>query len=143
MIYITNSDISILLETEKQLRQYFAGERQVFDLPLKLIGTDFQLSVWHELEEIPYGETISYQELAGRVGDKKKSRAVGNANGINPIPIIIPCHRVIRKNGDLISSRCHNSLRLDKTEILREITQVEFLRKTVFLSIFSDIPRLY
>ena len=96
-----NSDIPILLETEKQLRQYFVGERQIFNIPLKPIGTNFQLSVWHELQEIPYGETISYQQLAERVGDKKKSRAVGNANGKNPIPIIVPCHRVIRKNGDL------------------------------------------
>lgn len=98
---ITNSAISILLETEKQLRQYFAGERHVFDIPLKPIGTDFQLSVWYKLQNIPYGETISYQELAINVGDKKKSRAVGNANGKNPIPIIIPCHRVIRKSGEL------------------------------------------
>jgi methylated-DNA-[protein]-cysteine S-methyltransferase len=100
-VNIINSDIQILLETEKQLSQYFAGKRQIFDIPLKQIGTDFQLSVWHELEKIPYGETISYQELACRVGDKKKARAVGNANGKNPIPIIIPCHRVIHKNGDL------------------------------------------
>jgi len=98
---ITNSAISILLETEKQLRQYFARERQIFNIPLKLSGTDFQLSVWHELQNIPYGEIISYQELAERIGDKQKSRAVGNANGRNPIPIIIPCHRVIRKSGEL------------------------------------------
>ncbi len=98
---ITNSDIPILVETEKQLKQYFAGERRTFDIPLKPIGTNFQLSVWNELKKIPYGETISYQQLAERVGDKKKSRAVGNANGKNPIPIIIPCHRVIRKSGDL------------------------------------------
>ncbi|MCK5051697.1 MAG: methylated-DNA--[protein]-cysteine S-methyltransferase [Candidatus Cloacimonetes bacterium] len=98
---ITDSDIPILLETEKQLRQYFVGERQIFNIPLKPIGTNFQLSVWNELKRIPYGETISYQQLAERVGDKKKSRAVGNANGKNPIPIIIPCHRVIRKSGEL------------------------------------------
>ncbi|MEA2095502.1 MAG: methylated-DNA--[protein]-cysteine S-methyltransferase [Candidatus Cloacimonadota bacterium] len=98
---ITNSDIPVLIETEKQLKQYFAGERKTFDIPLKLIGTDFQLSVWHELKKIPYGGTISYQQLAERVGDNKKSRAVGNANGKNSIPIIIPCHRVIRKSGDL------------------------------------------
>jgi len=89
------------LKAEKQLSQYFAGERQIFDIPLKPIGTDFQLSVWNELQKIHYGETISYQELAEKVGDKNRSRAVGNANGRNPIPIIIPCHRVIRKNGDL------------------------------------------
>ena len=98
---ITESDIPILLETEKQLRKYFVGERQIFNIPLKPIGTNFQLSVWNELKRIPYGETISYQQLAERVGDKKKSRAVGNANGKNPIPIIIPCHRVIRKSGEL------------------------------------------
>ncbi len=98
---MTNSDNPILVETEKQLKQYFAGERETFDIPLNPIGTDFQLSVWNELKKIPYGETISYQELAEKIGDKKKARAVGNANGKNPIPIIIPCHRVIRKNGDL------------------------------------------
>jgi len=98
---ITNSDIPILVETEKQLKQYFAKERKTFDIPLKLIGTNFQISVWNELNKIPYGETISYQELAKRVGDKNSARAVGNANGKNPIPIIIPCHRVVRKNGDL------------------------------------------
>ena len=98
---ITDSDIPILIETEKQLRQYFVGERQIFNIPLKPTGTNFQLSVWNELKKIPYGKTISYQQLAERVGDKKKSRAVGNANGKNPIPIIIPCHRVIRKSGEL------------------------------------------
>ncbi len=98
---IQDSGIPILIETEKQLRQYFVGERQIFSIPLKPTGTNFQLSVWNELKEIPYGKTISYQQLAERVGDKKKSRAVGNANGKNPIPIIIPCHRVIRKSSEL------------------------------------------
>ena len=91
----------ILLETEKQINQYFAGNRQIFNVPLKPNGTDFQLSVWNVLKKIPYGKTISYQELAHRVGNNNASRAVGNANGKNPIPIIIPCHRVIRKNGKL------------------------------------------
>ena len=98
---IKNSDIPILIETEKQLRQYFVGERQIFSIPLKPFGTNFQLSVWNELKKIPFGKTISYQQLAERVGDKNKSRAVGNANGKNPIPIIIPCHRVIHKSGEL------------------------------------------
>jgi len=98
---ITNSDIPILVETEKELKQYFAKERKTFDIPLKLIGTNFQISVWNELKKIPYGDTISYQELAKRVGDKNSARAVGNANSKNPIPIIIPCHRVVRKSGDL------------------------------------------
>jgi len=98
---VIDSVIPILVETEKQIIQYLAGKREKFDVPLNPIGTDFQLSVWNELKKIPYGKTISYQELAHRVGNNNASRAVGNANGKNPIPIIIPCHRVIRKNGDL------------------------------------------
>ncbi|NQV19180.1 MAG: methylated-DNA--[protein]-cysteine S-methyltransferase [Armatimonadetes bacterium] len=91
----------ILSETEKQLKEYFAGNRKEFDIPLKLEGTDFQIKVWQELTKIPFGETISYQQLAEKMGSKNKARAVGNANAKNPIPIIIPCHRVIEKNGKL------------------------------------------
>jgi methylated-DNA-[protein]-cysteine S-methyltransferase len=85
----------------KQLREYFAGRRAEFDLPLAPEGTEFQRSVWRNLQDIPYGETISYGELAKRVGNPKASRAVGAANGQNPIPIVIPCHRVIGANGKL------------------------------------------
>jgi len=85
----------------KQLREYFAGKRAGFDLPLAPEGTEFQRSVWRNLQDIPYGETISYGELAKRVGNPKASRAVGAANGQNPIPIVIPCHRVIGANGKL------------------------------------------
>ncbi len=85
----------------KQLREYFAGKRADFDLPLAPEGTEFQRSVWRNLQDIPYGETISYGELAKRVGNPKASRAVGAANGQNPIPIVIPCHRVIGANGKL------------------------------------------
>ena len=85
-----------------QLREYFAGKRRVFDGPLAPEGTDFQQRVWRCLCEIPYGATISYGELAARVGNFKASRAVGLANGRNPIPIVIPCHRVIGKNGTLV-----------------------------------------
>ena len=88
-------------EAMRQLREYFAGNRATFDLPLAPKGTAFQRSVWRQLQEIPYGETISYGELARRVGNPKASRAVGSANGANPIPIVIPCHRVINKNGRL------------------------------------------
>ena len=84
-----------------QLREYFDGARREFDLPLDLRGTDFQLTVWHELTRIPFGETISYGELARRIGLPAASRAVGAANGANPIPIIVPCHRVIGANGSL------------------------------------------
>lgn len=88
-------------EAVRQLREYFAGKRADFDLPLAPEGTEFQRSVWRRLQEIPYGETISYGELARRVGNPKASRAVGAANGQNPIPIVIPCHRVIGANGKL------------------------------------------
>jgi methylated-DNA-[protein]-cysteine S-methyltransferase len=85
----------------KQLKEYFAGKRADFDLPLAPEGTEFQRTVWRSLQDIPYGETISYGELAKRVGNPKASRAVGAANGQNPIPIVIPCHRVIGANGKL------------------------------------------
>jgi methylated-DNA-[protein]-cysteine S-methyltransferase len=84
-----------------QLRQYFAGRRAEFDLPLAPQGTPFQLAVWRELQKIPYGQTISYGELARRIGNPKASRAVGSANGANQIPIVIPCHRVIAAGGKL------------------------------------------
>jgi methylated-DNA-[protein]-cysteine S-methyltransferase len=90
-----------LAETVRQLRAYFAGELREFDLPLAPAGTPFQLRVWRELRNIPYGQTISYGELARRVGSPKGSRAVGLANGANPISIVVPCHRVIGSSGKL------------------------------------------
>lgn len=90
-----------LKEPIGQLKAYFAGTLQEFDLPLSPRGTKFQLGVWKSLCAIPYGETISYGELARRIGNPNASRAVGLANGSNPIPIIIPCHRVIGSNGKL------------------------------------------
>ena len=88
-------------EAIRQLRDYFAGRRTEFHLPLAPDGTPFQRAVWRQLQDIPYGETISYGELARRVGNPKASRAVGSANGANPIPIVIPCHRVIAADGKL------------------------------------------
>jgi methylated-DNA-[protein]-cysteine S-methyltransferase len=85
-----------------QLREYFDGERKTFDLDLELIGTPFQFKVWQEIMKIPYGKTITYLELAKRVGDIKALRAVGGANGANPIPIVVPCHRVIGHDGKLV-----------------------------------------
>lgn len=87
--------------TRKQLREYFAGKRFAFSLPLVMGGTAFQKSAWEQLLNIPYGETISYEEQATRLGDSKKARAVGMANSRNPISIVVPCHRVIAKSGDL------------------------------------------
>lgn len=92
---------TILHETVRQLRAYFAGELREFSLPLSPQGTAFQTRVWRELCKIPYGQTISYGELARRIGNPKASRAVGLANGQNPIAIVIPCHRVIGANGKL------------------------------------------
>jgi len=85
----------------QQLTESFAGARGEFALPLKLSGTEFQLSVLHALQQIPYGETTSYSDIAERIGRPKAVRAVGAANGRNPIPIIVPCHRVIGSHGDL------------------------------------------
>jgi methylated-DNA-[protein]-cysteine S-methyltransferase len=84
-----------------QLSEYFAGRRKEFDLPLKLNGTEFQVSVLEALQGIPYGQTTSYGEIARRIGRPKAVRAVGAANGRNPIPIVVPCHRVIGSTGDL------------------------------------------
>jgi methylated-DNA-[protein]-cysteine S-methyltransferase len=92
---------SVLAGVIAQLRAYFAGELETFDLSLAPQGTRFQQNVWSELLKIPYGETISYGELARRIGNPNASRAVGLANGSNPIPIVIPCHRVIGSNGKL------------------------------------------
>jgi len=99
----TNNEIpSCLLDGYQQLDEYFKNERKEFSLKLNLQGTEFQKEVWQKLLEIPFGSTISYQDLAVRLGDKKKIRAVGKANALNPISIIIPCHRVIGSNGKLI-----------------------------------------
>jgi len=89
-------------EVKRQLLEYFAGERRVFDIPLAPQGTEFQQQVWTALTSIPYGATITYGELARRIGRPKASRAVGAANGRNPIPVIIPCHRVIGSSGKLV-----------------------------------------
>ena len=85
----------------EQLADYFAGKRKVFDVPLRLAGTEFQVSVLEALQTIPYGETASYGDVARQIGRPKAVRAVGAANGRNPIPIIVPCHRVIGSSGDL------------------------------------------
>ncbi|MGH3862792.1 methylated-DNA--[protein]-cysteine S-methyltransferase [Actinokineospora sp.] len=89
-------------EAITQLGEYFAGDRTRFDLPMAMAGTEFQRRVWTQLCEIPYGETVSYGELAARLGKPSASRAVGLANGKNPIGLIVPCHRVIGSTGDLI-----------------------------------------
>ena len=91
----------IVEETVKQLKEYFQGVRKKFELKLNPEGTDFQKKVWTEVEKIPFGKTASYHDIGLQTGSAKNSRAVGLANGKNPIPIIIPCHRIIGKNGKL------------------------------------------
>jgi methylated-DNA-[protein]-cysteine S-methyltransferase len=94
-------DDEVLAETARQLGAYFSGELLAFDLPLALAGTGFQRTVWAGLRQIPYGDTISYGELARRIGQPTASRAVGLANGRNPVSIVVPCHRVVGSNGSL------------------------------------------
>ena len=98
---IEQPDHPVLAETKRQLGEYFAGRRTAFDLPLDFHGTDFQKSVWAALLRIPFGETRSYAEIARELGRPTASRAVGAANGKNPISIVAPCHRVIGTNGAL------------------------------------------
>ena len=95
-------DDEALADVRRQLEEYFAGERTSFDVKLHMEGGAFQRTVWHALTEIPYGETISYGELARRIGQPDKARAVGTANGANPIAVIVPCHRVIGADGKLV-----------------------------------------
>ena len=92
----------INIETKTQLDEYFQKKRRKFDLPLVLNGTDFQIQAWKQLIKIPYATTMSYGEQAEKIGDRKKARAIGMANGRNPISIVIPCHRVIGSNGHLV-----------------------------------------
>lgn len=91
----------VLTTTAVQLAEYFAGTRTEFDVPLDPVGTDFQRAAWTALRSIPYGETVSYGEQAERMGDRRKARAVGAANGRNPISIVVPCHRVVGADGAL------------------------------------------
>jgi|HubBroStandDraft_6_1064221.scaffolds.fasta_scaffold387982_2 methylated-DNA-[protein]-cysteine S-methyltransferase len=102
-IHATREDAGhpVLVETRRQLEEYFARTRKAFDLPLEFHGTEFQQRVWAELLEIPYGQTRSYGQIAERLGNANRMRAVGAANGRNPIPIVAPCHRVIGASGDL------------------------------------------
>ena len=112
-----SSENEIIKNTKKQLDEYFSRRRKIFDLPLNPTGTEFQKKVWAELIKIPYGQKRTYKEIAFLVGNPKAVRAVGSANNKNPIAIIIPCHRVIGSNGNLIGYRGG----LDKKQILLNI----------------------
>ena len=96
-----HNDDPFMFNVFEELEQYFKCERKVFSVPLDLQGTDFQIRVWHELLKIPFGKITTYLALAKKLGDENLTRAVGTANGANPIPIIVPCHRVINTGGSL------------------------------------------
>ena len=119
---IMERETPVLRETKRQLAAYFAGTLHSFDLPLHLQGTPFQLRVWEQLRQIPYGQVISYGELARRVGNPNACRAVGGANRCNPIPIIVPCHRVIAANGTLggYSGNCDGSAAIKRALLTLE-----------------------
>jgi methylated-DNA-[protein]-cysteine S-methyltransferase len=98
---VEDENQKILVETERQLKEYFAGKRDVFSIPLDMRGTAFQKDVWQALQAIPFGKTLSYGEIAKQLGRPAASRAVGAANGRNPVSIVVPCHRVIGSSGKL------------------------------------------
>ena len=105
----------------KQIKEYLDGDRKYFDLPIELMGTEFQKKVWNELRNIPYGQTKTYKDIAFAIKNEKACRAIGNANNKNPLPIIIPCHRVIGSNGKLVGY----SGGLDIKEKLLNIENIE------------------
>ncbi len=114
---IKDNENPVLLEVERQLGEYFLRKRTVFDIAYKMYGTTFQKSVWNLLSQIPYGTKLSYQDLAIQLNNPKAVRAVGSANGRNPISIIVPCHRVIASNGKLAGFAGG----LDKKKILLDL----------------------
>ena len=97
----SEKETDFIKDVKMQLDEYFSGKRKIFDIKINLNGTEFQKCVWNELKKIPYGKTKSYSEIAAAIGNKNAQRAIGNACSKNPIMIIIPCHRVISKNGNI------------------------------------------
>lgn len=118
-----NQEHPLLQKAQRQLTEYFAGQRQQFDLPFDLYGTDFQLAVWQGLQRIPYGQSWSYQQLATAIGRPKAVRAVGAANGKNPLSVVIPCHRVIGSNG-LLTGYAGG---LDRKKALLRLENIAFI----------------
>ena len=126
----TDCETKLIKEIKTQLDEYFFGKRKVFDIKLKPIGTDFQKRVWYELQKIPYGETMSYSEIALAIGNKNAQRAVGSACNKNPIMIIISCHRVISKNGKTIED-LQNEENLKDSKYIRNILYLKYISPTL------------
>ncbi len=120
---VTRGSNAVIERTREQLEEYFAGARREFDLPLDPRGTEFQRRVWFRLTRIAYGDTTTYGALAAELGNAKASRAVGLANGSNPIPIVIPCHRVIGANGSLTGFGGGLPIKAKLLELERSATQ--------------------
>jgi len=116
----------ILIQAANELNQYFAGEREVFDVPIKIIGTEFQIKTWRALYAIPYGTVKTYGQIAAEVGNKEASRAVGMACKKNPLLIIVPCHRVIGANNKLTGF----NIGLDKKKVLLRHEKIDFKDET-------------
>jgi len=119
-------ETTLIKEIKKQIDEYSIGKREKFDVPIKMVGTDFQIKVWKELIKIKFGECITYQELAKRVKNENYARAVGMANNKNPIPIIIPCHRVIGKNGNLVGYA-------GGIDIKKQLLEIECKKETIHI----------
>lgn len=117
---IQEFETPLLKKAKKQLKEYFEGKRKKFDLALRLNGTSFQNKVWKALLNIPYAKTCSYKDIAKNIGNENASRAVGNANNKNPLPIFIPCHRVIGSNGKLIGYAGGLDIKIKLLELERE-----------------------
>ncbi|HKM13667.1 MAG TPA: methylated-DNA--[protein]-cysteine S-methyltransferase, partial [Candidatus Methanomethylophilaceae archaeon] len=117
-----DKETEIIAEAISQVNEYFSGKRKKFELPLTCKGTEFQELVWSALSEIPYGETVTYGELAAKLGNPKSSRAVGTACAKNPLPIIVPCHRVVQSSGGIGSYAGGKKLKEDLLNL-----EVEFL----------------
>lgn len=117
---IQEFETPLLKKAKKQLEEYFEGKRKKFDLALRLNGTSFQNKVWKALLNIPYAKTCSYKDIAKNIGNENTSRAVGNANNKNPLPIFIPCHRVIGSNGKLIGYAGGLDIKIKLLELERE-----------------------
>jgi len=124
----------VLIEAERQLREYFAGERRCFTLPLDFVGTEFQKKVWNALVAIPFGETRNYSEIARQIGHPQAVRAVGAANGRNPLSIVAPCHRVIGANGKLTGFA-------GGLEVKAFLLDLEMPQKAGVLPLFVEEPR--
>ena len=124
-IAVAAEEVPVFVELKKQLIEYFAGDRQSFDLPVMLTGTEFQQQTWRALQEIPFGQTRSYAQQAQAIGRPRAVRAVGAANGKNPISIVIPCHRVIGKDGSLTGFAGGTDTKRRLLEMEWAVSQVE------------------